>query len=233
MTRLIQLTSTNVTLAEKAYRAIKDAIVNLELKPGQFIYEKEIADLLKVSRTPVREALGQLKSEQMVEVLPQKGIKVALISEKKVKEARFVRESLEISCFRGVSKKWNPNSEKCKQLYVDISQVLKLQEKGIKNNDYFLFLKFDEKFHYYILSFINNDTLISVISQMRDHLNRVRYLELQESKHMVNVMHQHKKIFQAITENNEKKVVQLLIEHFHKFKFSKELMNKYREYFTL
>jgi len=230
--KLTQLTSDNVTLADKAYQAIKDAIVNLELEPGQIIYEKEIADLLKVSRTPIREAFAKLKSEHMVEIFPQRCIRVALISEKKIKEASFVRKSLEISCFKEVAKEWDPKSEKCKQLHVCVSQALKLQKESIKNNDYFSFLKSDEKFHYYILNFINNEILMGIISQMGDHLNRVRYLELQEPKHMVNVMHQHNNIFKAIRENNEEKVANLLTEHFHKFEFNRELIDKYRDYFT-
>lgn len=229
--KLVRLTNTSATLADKAYQSIRDAVVTLNFKPGQYIYENEIANSLGVSRTPVREAFRQLMLGGMVEILPQKGIKVAAISKKKVEEVRFVRESLEISAFREAAGKWDSNDRKCRNLQAIMVQTMREQKDNIAKNDYISFLKCDEKFHYLILDFINNKTLVDVISQMRDHLNRVRYLELLESKHMAAVVNQHENIFRAITENDEDKVEQLLKEHFRKFQFDDKLINKYEEYF--
>lgn len=228
----VQQTKTSVTLADKAYQSIRDAIVTLELKPGQFIYENEIAGALGVSRTPVREAFRQLMLHGIIEVLPQKGVKVVPISRKKVEEVRFVRESLEISAFQEAARRWDPGEPACRALQAAVSQTMSDQKENIENNDYSSFLKCDERFHYLILNFINNDTLIDIISQMRDHLNRIRYLELMESRHMAAVVKQHESIFRAITEKDADRVGDLLADHFRKFQFDDRLIQKYEEYFT-
>jgi DNA-binding GntR family transcriptional regulator len=55
------------TLAEQAYDAIRRAITNGELAPGQRITERGLAGMLSVSPTPVREALRRLEQEHLVE----------------------------------------------------------------------------------------------------------------------------------------------------------------------
>ncbi len=67
------------TAREYVTRVLKYNIVNLNLKPGQAISENEIAELLGVSRTPVREAFLELAKASIVEVYPQKGTYISLI----------------------------------------------------------------------------------------------------------------------------------------------------------
>src|SRR6478736_3831513 len=66
-----------VSLAEKAYDAIRDLIVSLELAPGAVIDERELMERLGIGRTPVREALRRLAHEGLVEVYPRRGMFVA------------------------------------------------------------------------------------------------------------------------------------------------------------
>ena len=69
------------TAKEFAYRVLRDNICSLGLAPGEAVGDQEIAGLLGISRTPVREAIIQLKNEsEIIEVFPQSGMKVALIT---------------------------------------------------------------------------------------------------------------------------------------------------------
>lgn len=82
------------TLADKACEAIREAIVTLKFKPGQFIYETQIANMLGVSRTPIREAIKQLKMREMVEISPSKGyFNCADINEKSRRSAFYKEKS--------------------------------------------------------------------------------------------------------------------------------------------
>jgi DNA-binding GntR family transcriptional regulator len=65
-----------LTLKQVAYEYIKLKIVNCEYAPNAFINEEMIASELKVSRTPIREALMRLETEQLVQILPKRGIVV-------------------------------------------------------------------------------------------------------------------------------------------------------------
>ena len=80
-----------------ASRFLCTNIISLELKPGQFLSETELAKEIGVSRTPLREALIDLNRANVIETYPQRGSMVALIDPDLVEEARFIREVLGIS----------------------------------------------------------------------------------------------------------------------------------------
>jgi DNA-binding GntR family transcriptional regulator len=61
------------SLAERAYLALRDKIVSLEIKPGELIREEQVMKDLGVSRTPIREALLRLSQQKLVVVIPRRG----------------------------------------------------------------------------------------------------------------------------------------------------------------
>src|SRR4051812_42676772 len=85
------------------YTTLRDAIVSAQLAPGRQLSENELAALLGVSRTPIREALQRLREERLVAIVPQLGTFVTHISEAAVSDAQFVREALECSAGRGTA----------------------------------------------------------------------------------------------------------------------------------
>ena len=58
---------------EFALRVIRENIVNMELAPGSMISEQDSANELNLSRTPVHEAMQELSSTKIIEILPQRG----------------------------------------------------------------------------------------------------------------------------------------------------------------
>ena len=70
------------TNRDYALRAIRDNIIKLQIKPGSMISEQDIADELKLSRTPVHEALQELARTKIVDIQPQRGSLVSLIDMK-------------------------------------------------------------------------------------------------------------------------------------------------------
>jgi DNA-binding GntR family transcriptional regulator len=80
---------------EHAYRRLRDAIQHGELKPGQRIMEIEMADWLRVSRTPVRDAIRRLEAEGMLRHEPRNGFVVASLDRQAVLELYVMRETLE------------------------------------------------------------------------------------------------------------------------------------------
>jgi DNA-binding GntR family transcriptional regulator len=69
----------DATLTEQAYRAIEEAIVTLDVAPGEVVSEAQLATRLGFGRTPVREALQRLARERLVRILPRRGIVVAAV----------------------------------------------------------------------------------------------------------------------------------------------------------
>jgi DNA-binding GntR family transcriptional regulator len=221
------------TLGKAAYAKIREEIITLNFKPGQMLSESELAAALGVSRTPIREAFLNLLQEELLEILPQRGARVALISVKKVEEARFVRESLEISAFKSVARNWDADDLRYKEIQAKALELIEKQHKAALKGESIEFMQHDETFHQLFLELVENQTLISVVSQMRGHLNRMRYLELKTPNHMENVVSQHQTILKAVSSKNEEKTEKLLLHHFsHKQDELPEVIEKYSEYFT-
>ena len=82
-------------LAEQAYRAIRNAIQEGQLEAGQRVLELELCAWLKVSRTPIREAMRRLQSDGMLVHAPGGGLSVAQHDLRAVAELYDVRERLE------------------------------------------------------------------------------------------------------------------------------------------
>ena len=83
------------SLREKAYSHIRRAILDGQLAPGQPLSVQDLAAELRISRTPVREALAVLHAEMLVEVFPSRGTFVARLSIEDVRQLFELREALE------------------------------------------------------------------------------------------------------------------------------------------
>ncbi|PCI29292.1 MAG: GntR family transcriptional regulator [SAR324 cluster bacterium] len=82
-------------LEEFAYRSIIRLILKNKFKPGDFLLEIELAETLKLSRTPVRHALGRLVGEGFLEKRKKKGCLISVPTSEDAKHVFFARENLE------------------------------------------------------------------------------------------------------------------------------------------
>lgn len=97
--------SVSETQAERAYRLIEDAVVRLELEPGSRITEQDLATMVGLGRTPVREAVQRLVTDGLLVVYPRKGMAVAAINPLDVLLALEVRAALERLIASGAARK--------------------------------------------------------------------------------------------------------------------------------
>jgi DNA-binding GntR family transcriptional regulator len=86
--------TTGPTLSDQAYRALREAITTGELKPGQRLTERALADHLGVSPTPVREALQRLEHERLIERDAVRSIRVAEPSVSRLYEFALIEVAL-------------------------------------------------------------------------------------------------------------------------------------------
>jgi len=216
----------------QAYEAIRDAIITLQLKPGQAIMESELAEQFQISRTPIREALQLLIAEQLIQVLPQRTKIISRISETKIKESAFVRLSLEQSAFLLVTKQWNSSTALFKRAERELLSVLEQQQEAADDNDVAQFLSLDEQFHRHILQLAGNETLLEVVYHMRGYLNRFRFLAMQDFTSTKQVLSEHHALLQAIQSGDDHKVALLLGQHFGKLDEEiTTLRERYEDYF--
>ena len=86
-------------IRDSVFSILRNAILDGKLEPGQRLIERSIADQLKISRTPVREAIRQLQYERLVTYIPRKGVVVSGFSKSDIEEIQLIRTALEaLSC---------------------------------------------------------------------------------------------------------------------------------------
>lgn len=211
---------------DRVYEVLKENIISLRLEPGRSISEKEISEMLKVSRTPVREAFVKLTQEGLLEVYPQRGTFISLIDLHHVEEARFIREHLERAAVRVASKNF-PND-----YLVQLESNLHMQKNSVEEKNYTKLFELDEKFHHTIAVGSGKELIWSVIQHMNAHLNRIRMLSLAANYKWDLILLQHERVIEAIKSQQPDEAEKAMEEHLMKLTFEQEELKKeYKEYF--
>ncbi len=172
--------------------AIRDAIVRAELPPGAKLSENELADRFGVSRTPIREALGRLRDDRLVQVVPQLGTYVARISIQAISDAQFIREALECAAIR-------PAAEQAGEEDVAaLEENLRSQERVRESGDLDAWYLLDDAYHRYLCDLSGHQAVWPVSERAKSHLNRLRRLSLSLPDYMPEMVVEHREIATAV-----------------------------------
>jgi len=186
-----------MTKKRLAYDLIKEKIFARVLKPGQFVTQAELANLLGVSIGPLREAIQQLMWEELVLVIPQRGIQIAQTNIKQVREAFQLRKILEKEAVRNFIK--NASDEKVSVLENAIDEIVK-RSQAAKEDDSLLIdvLNVDFGFHETIIDELKNDLISQVFKRNFDKI-RIAWIESAYTHEIVDpAMKEHLLILKAI-----------------------------------
>jgi len=195
------------------YRVLKENIMNLNLKPGEGISEIELANILNVSRTPIREAISTLKAKNLVKVLPQKGTFISKIDFSFVEEAFFMRNILEREVLRLACEHFS--LEALTKLEKNI-HFQEFQAKFEENQDELFNL--DNEFHKIIYEEVNKKRVWDIIQQMNSHYNRIRLLDVIEKVNLEKTLAQHQKIIDVIKNKDFDSIDEIVSTHLSNFK---------------
>src|SRR5919107_569344 len=137
---LAKLDVSREPMARQVTRALRNAIVTMQLSPGEMLSEQDLARRFGVSRSPVREALIKLSEAGLVRGLPQRGTQVVKISRTGVENARFIREAVETAIVRDAAKKASP------LMLTELAASLTKQRRAQRSASTEEFLALDEEF---------------------------------------------------------------------------------------
>lgn len=179
-------------LRELVLEALREAILNGTLQPRERLMEIQLADELGVSRTPIREALRKLELEGFIIMVPRKGAYVADFSLRDLEDIFEVRKSLE-----GLAAELAAERVTEEEL-IKLEQLLKEKSKAIENNDMQKLLDVDTAFHEKLYEASRNERLRSMISNLREQIERFRIASLQYPGRMKRSLEEHYQILDAI-----------------------------------
>lgn len=200
----------NQTNAEKAYQEIKKKIIKTELAPGAVINESELMRELGYGRTPVREALNRLQSDDLVVVKPRRGIFVAELAITDLAQIFEVRVALEALSVRLACQRI---SEKELGRLKDLADQYTEADISAKEE----MIELDSKFHALIRDATHNRFLISNLEYYYNLSLRIWYLALPRAAAEEIDVKAHCDIYQAISAGDEELAVERIIKHIRDF----------------
>jgi DNA-binding GntR family transcriptional regulator len=192
---------------DQVYAALREAIVSTELEPGRQLSENELAELLGVSRTPVREALARLRDERLVAIVPQLGTFVTLISTAGVADAAFVREALETSAIRLAAERAKANSLEA------IQANLAAQDRTVETSDADAFDQLDDDLHRMLCELSGHEIAWWLSRRANGQLDRVRRLSLPEPGYLGEMVAEHRAVVAAVAAGDADMAEEALRHH--------------------
>ena len=179
-------------IAPQLIAALRQGIVELGLRPGEALSEKDIAARFGVSRQPVREAFIKLSEAGLVEIRPSRGTFVMKISVREVANARFVREAIECDLTRNAARLATPAA------VAGLRAMLAAQREAAANNEYWRFNDHDEAFHRAIADIVQCDYAWRVVEGARIQTDRVRHLSFPDASPIPLLISQHEAIVDCL-----------------------------------
>lgn len=161
------------SIAPQIYSLLRSVIIQNRIVPGTPIFEAKFAEIIGVSRTPLRAAMQQLAKEGLVETRPQVGSIVAPIEQKKIFSAVFCRSALETAVVRRLVELGTLNEAR-------FTQVLALQAECTAEDNYIGFFQYDEDFHALLAEEAGVPESWQLIMSSKTHVDRAR-LRLQSA----------------------------------------------------
>ncbi len=208
-----------------ALRIIKENLVNLELAPGSQISENELAEILHISRTPVREALIELAKVKVIEIVPQKKSLVTPLNEELIEEARFLRSAVETAVISLVCEK---RSEEDLRSFED---NLKLQNFCLANGMSGKLMQLDDDFHRAFYEIARKMEVYGLMQNMAIHFDRVRNMALYSVPEL-KIVQDHEAILEAVREQNGRKAKALLEKHLERYRIdAAAIKERFPDYF--
>lgn len=199
----------DVPLRDGVFNALRKAILNGELAPGQRLMEIALANRLGVSRTPVREAIKRLEQEGLVVIIERKGAEVAGISGNQLRDVLEVRLALEelsgeLACIRigdsGIEmlKSMNEAFLNC------------INDPSATAAD---IAKADVEFHSVIYNAANNARLVKMVNDFSQQMYRYRLEHIKELADRTVLAAEHDKIINAISEKDVMQTREAIRKH--------------------
>lgn len=194
-------------LRQIAYDRLQEAIRNSNLQPGEPLSETRISKALGISRTPVREALQQLASEGLIQIIPGRAVTVAAPSMQEVLDALHVRELLEPEVIRLAAEALTSEQRQ------ELQNITAALETAAKAGDRATWSKVDIIWHEILSNACPNHLLGELVLQARNRMHNKGSDEHVSDQYIVDGTAEHRDVVEAILTRDGEKAEQLMRDH--------------------
>jgi DNA-binding GntR family transcriptional regulator len=196
------------SLVDHVYNEIQNKILYNVWGTGYHALEQELAEELKVSRTPVREALIRLQRDGLVKVVPRHGMRVLPISLTDIQEIHEILTSLEgLAVQLAAARPLTP-----KELELLESPIRRMNEAHSKS-DIKAWAQADEDFHCNLVELSGNRILTEVVDNFWSRAKRARLTMLSMRTNTADSIQEHARLVEAIRNGESAKAREILEDH--------------------
>lgn len=192
---------------EKIYQSLRTDIISHRLRPGQAIREDELAERFGISRTPVREMLRRLEHEDLVKVIPNRGVFVSELTAEDIEEVLEIRMALETAAARAAAAKLTEEQKK------ELKEIKKQLDSAVKLQDSVISFEADTRLHGLILQAAGNKRAHRIINNLMGQIHRIRFISGHKPGRINTTVNEHKEIVQALLDMNPEKAEEAMRKH--------------------
>jgi GntR family transcriptional regulator, rspAB operon transcriptional repressor len=203
-----------LSLRDAAYEAIKHRIITCKFKPGEVINELSVSQLLGYGRTPVHQALDRLMLEEMVEVIPRKGVIVKPVILHDVMQMIDVRMINEPQCARLAAERADDTH------IAALTDVLARARQAIAERDVHSMMMLDREFHLQLGAATKNFELAEVLRKLNERSLRFWFISFTTPDHHHSFQEQHEAIFAAVRDRDPDGAESAMRAHIEAFRRS-------------
>jgi DNA-binding GntR family transcriptional regulator len=200
------------SLGQDVFEYLKNAIIDQTIEPGSRLVESKIAEMLGISRTPLREALHKLEREEWIEKTPSGGFQVVNLTRQDIEETFGVRSALEAYAARLAAE--NYREEALIPLEKKMLEYQKCLEKEANDK----LQTINTEFHDLLYALSRNPKLVKMINQLRAQISRFRQIILKQDEYAHESNEDHVRMLDAIKKRDGDAVEKLVREHLIKGK---------------
>jgi DNA-binding GntR family transcriptional regulator len=180
------------SLTERAYRALEEMIVTLQLAPGAVVSEAALSQRTGIGRTPIREALQRLAREHLMVVLPRRGILVAEVDVRRQLLLLEVRRELERLIARSAAKRATDAERK------RFAEIAVEMEAAAARGDDIGFMRLDRAFNKLTSEAAHNEFAETAMAPLHAVSRRFYYIHYQQVADLELTARQHAEVARAI-----------------------------------
>ena len=198
---------TENTASEEVYLSLKKRIINGEFLPGVHLVEGDLAKDYPYSRVTIREALRRLVEDELVELLPHRGIHVRKISLRELKDLYLIMEYLTGLAARLAAESSDINTIR------DLEKIYKEMVVSVENEDFDYKVELTLRFHRRILKDTGNNYLIRMVERTQ-LISSLHYEVMPLKQRMKASLESHRKILDAIIARDADQAEDLMRLHY-------------------
>jgi GntR family transcriptional regulator, rspAB operon transcriptional repressor len=201
------------SISDQIYERLKQQILHGEIEPGERLMQNQVAENLKASRTPVREAFRRLEQDGLVERVPQGGVRVTRLDIEAIQEVFGIRNVLEayaveLACGRITAEEIGL----LKRLVNQAGELLSSGELGREPKIKRIF-ELNTQFHDIIYRASGNSYLIGMINSLRFIVGRLRFLGLRADSTWCRAWDEHAQLIGLLEKKDKESAARLLKTH--------------------